>query len=392
MVSVNEARAIIQQSTSEGVVETVPLADALGLTAATEVIAAYDIPAYPQSSMDGYALRFDDRQSELSVVGEMTAGTDRKLEILPNQATRIFTGAPLPEGADTVVMQEKTTITNGKLKIDDPALAYGSHMRPRGSEIKRGEIAFAKGTRLSVAALAFLAGIGVDKIPVYKRPSVTIILTGNELEQPGNPLGFGKVYDANSISLSLALQGAGVKQVRITSATDDIDVLRSCLSTALSNSDIVLLTGGVSVGDYDFVVSAAAGCGVDSRFHKVKQRPGKPLYFGTKGSQLVFGLPGNPSSALTCFYMYVLPALDKVMQTTFSCRQTEARLVNEFKKTPGLTQFVKAHYSGEEVTILNAQESFRLHSFARSNALAELEEDSEYFAPGCRIKVHLLPS
>ncbi len=342
--------------------------------------------------MDGYAFSYSDKHAPLKIVGEMVAGAAAPLSIRMNEATRIFTGAPLPEGADTVVMQEKAEVADGLLRISDDLVKQGMHVRAIGAEIRKGETAMHKDTRLSPAALAFLAGIGIAKVPVYAPISTSIILTGNELETPGHPLTFGKVYDANSVALCIALKQAGVSHIDTFTARDEMEVVEKVIATALVQSDLVLLTGGVSVGDYDFVAKAAEACGVNTRFHRIKQKPGKPLYFGTSEDKLVFGLPGNPSSALTCFYMYVLPALSKLLHLPLSCRSGKATLTNAFQKPKGLTQFVKASVRGSEVTILHAQESFRLHSFATANCIAELDEERDFYSPGEEVTVHLLPS
>jgi molybdopterin molybdotransferase len=392
MITVNEARSIIREFTSPAEIITCPLFESHGMVTAKEIVAEYDIPAYAQSSMDGYALKHSDRNESLQIIGEMAAGSSKPMEIQSKQATRIFTGAPLPLEADTVLMQEKAIVEGSRLKVDDPALQKGTHVRSKGAEIKKGEVALPLGSLLTVAAIGFLAGIGIAEVPVYRRPTVSVVLTGSELQSQGRPLEFGKVYDSNSLSLRLALKTCGITQVTIHNAVDDIEVVRTVLDTALMNSEVVLLTGGVSVGDYDFVTRAAELCGITTRFHKVKQRPGKPLYFGTKGPKLVFGLPGNPSSALTCFYIYVLPALDVMLQTQYACKTETASIMHDFTKSPGLTQFAKAQFRNGEVTILHAQESFRLRSFAQSNALAELAEERDSYRAGEHIPVHLLPS
>jgi molybdopterin molybdotransferase len=391
MISVESAKAIIKGCTVKAPVVKLPLLEALGLTLAKAVYAEHDIPAFAQSSMDGYALKFSDLR-ELEIAGEMQAGATTSKRMEQHQATRIFTGAPLPEGADTVIMQEKVKVESGQLLLLDDELRAGNNVRPIGAEAKKGELAMEVGTYLSPAAIGFLAGIGFTEVLVYQPLHVTIILTGNELQDPGKPLQFGQVYEANSVMLKAALQQANVKQVEVLKAVDDLDQLISVLLTALSQSDMVLLTGGVSVGDYDFVVAATAACGIKQQFHRIRQKPGKPLFFGTKDEQLVFGLPGNPSSVLTCFYEYVLPALAAATaQQTKEISTIKAKLTHPYTKSPGLTHFLKANYHDEKVTPLAAQESFRLHSFAQANALIVLKEEQTEVLAGETVDVHLLP-
>ena len=391
MISVQEAKDLILQNTSLTKMAKLPLADAAGYTLASDVTAPVDIPNFAQSSMDGYAIRFADSQDQMRIIGEMAAGTSIQLEIGKGQAARIFTGAPLPAGADTILMQEKANVDGLDLRADDPHLAQGMHVRAVGSEIKAGESAMASGTVLSPAAIGFLAGIGISDVLVFKAPDVALILTGNELQQPGLPLKFGQVYEANSVSLSAALKKAGIRNIALFTAADDPLMLQTVIGEALERNDVILLNGGVSVGDYDFVVEASQKCGIRQIFHKVKQKPGKPLFFGTKEHQLIFGLPGNPSSALTCFYEYVLPALEKTMRRQPGVVTARARLTHDFKKPPGLTHFVKATYADGQVTPLHAQESYRLHSFAQANAFFVVPETVEYCSAGEDVEVHLLP-
>jgi molybdopterin molybdotransferase len=391
MISVQEAKQIISNIVVTGKVAQLSLLDAFGLVLAEDVIATTDIPNFAQSSMDGYAIKFTDKNIPINVIGEMAAGVSQQIVISDGQATRIFTGAPLPEGADTVVMQEKVSVDESILMISDDNLNLGHNVRPKGAEVRSGDLAMTKGTYLSAAALGFLAGIGCTYVNVYTAPRVAIILTGNELQQPGNPLKFGQVYEANSIILTTALRQVGIREVTILHSEDNPDILAAVLEQALLDNDVVLLNGGVSVGDYDYVVGATRACGIEQQFHKIKQKPGKPLFFGTKEGKLIFGLPGNPSSGLTCFYEYVLPAIEKLMHREASVAIATAVATHNYNKPVGLTHFLKAFYHNEKVTPLHAQESFRLHSFAQANCFIVIPEDSTGFVANDTIDVHLLP-
>jgi molybdopterin molybdotransferase len=288
-------------------------------------------------------------------------------------------------------MQEKVSVENNMLTIHDDNLSQGLNVRPKGAEVQKGALAMEKGTYLSAAALGFLAGIGCTHVTIFSPPKVAIILTGNELQQPGSPLAFGQVYEANSVLLTAALHKTGITDVTILHSEDNPEQLASVLQSAIESHDVVLLNGGVSVGDYDYVVGAAKACGVTQRFHKIKQKPGKPLFFGTIENKLVFGLPGNPSSGLTCFYEYVLPALEKAMHKEQSVISTTAIATHDYKKPAGLTHFLKAFYKKGEVTPLHAQESFRLHSFAQANCFIVVSEESVGFSAGTTVEVHVLP-
>ena len=391
MISVTEAKQIIQNSKLPKKSVVLPLSEAFGLVTSKDVIAATDIPNFAQSSMDGYALKYEDKQTPLKVIGEMAAGTSKQLKISNGEATRIFTGAPLPENADTVVMQEKIRLENNTLVIEDENLQFGLNVRPKGAEVKKGEVAMVAETYLSAAAIGFLAGIGCAAVSIYQPPKIAIILTGNELQQPGNPLEFGQVYEANSFQLKAVLNKIGIKDIQVFTAEDNPEELQKVLENALNKSDVVLLNGGVSVGDYDFVTQAAKSCGIEEKFHKIKQKPGKPLFFGTKEDKLVFGLPGNPSSSLTCFYEYVLPALENAMGLKASVQEIKASATHDYPKPIGLTHFLKAFYSDGKATPLHAQESFRLHSFAQANCFIVLPEESAGCKAGDNVTVHLLP-
>lgn len=394
LISVSEAKKLIKALLEPIVPVLTHLNDALGLILAEDLFSSIDLPPFKQSSMDGYALNFDEWQKnkELLIDGESQAGLANLKPLSPNSARRIFTGAAVPIGADTVVMQEKTIINNGKLNITDLQLVQGLNVRLQGSEAKANELALEKNANLSPAAIGFIAGLGISKILVYPQPSISIILTGNELQEPGKTLEMGQVYDANSFALKAALKQMGLKKINVLSSEDDLEILSSVLKSALNQSDMVLLTGGVSVGDYDFVVQACKENHVDQIFHKIKQKPGKPLFFGKKGDKYIFGLPGNPASVLNCFYEYVYPAIGILNNNKRDLIKIQAPISTSQKKAPGITQFLKGYFDGEMVHDLKAQESFRLSSFAKANCLIKLEEEQTEFTKGQLVEVHLLPS
>ena len=391
MITVSEAKSLIKQHIHRLQPVILPLNEAAGHILAADIQAICDIPAFRQSSMDGYALRFEDRDQPLSVCGEMAAGTSVPLSIEKGEATRIFTGAPLPDGADTVVMQEKISLADGKLHIHDEKLNIGMNVRAQGAEAKAGALAIDKGSLLTPAAVGFLAGIGITQVTVYPMPVVAIIATGKELQQPGKALGYGQVYESNSYSLSAALRLAGVTKIELYAADDELHILKEVLQKALHHSDLVLLTGGVSVGDYDFVIEASRLCGIEQIFHKVKQKPGKPLFFGKLQDKVIFGLPGNPSSVMNCFYNYVLPAAAQLSGKKNSVQSVQAILQAGYQKPAGLTHFLKGIYENGGALPLHAQESFRLSSFARANCLICLEETQEKVEKGETVNVLLLP-
>jgi len=398
MISVAEAKRLIEEHTIALIPVKLPLQQAAGKILAEDVCAITDIPAFPQSSMDGYAFLFNEwkQNKKLIIEGEIAAGSNEKLFLAPGKAARIFTGAPVPPGADTVIMQEKVTLhsssgSKGELIIEDEGIQQGTNVRPKGSEIKAGELALEKNSLLSPAAIGFLAGVGITDVKVFPNPSVSIIITGKELQQAGNPLGYGQVYESNSFTLAAVLQQLHIDNVKTFHSDDDLEILTGILEEALQKSDMVFLTGGISAGDYDFVLRAATNCGVTKIFHKIKQRPGKPLFFGKKENKLVFGLPGNPSSVLTCFYEYVFNALEILTKRKIDLISLQAPLIKPFSKSALLTHFLKGFYNGTTVEVLNAQESFRLSSFAKANCLVKINEEVMECKEGEMVEVHLLP-
>lgn len=391
MITVTEAKKLITEQTTLLQPVTMKIENACGHILAKDVFAIYNIPAFRQSSMDGYAIIFADKSLPLLLTGEMPAGTANQFKISAGETARIFTGAPLPEGADTVVMQEKITVDGKNILINDDRLALGVNVREIGSEIKTGGRAMQSGDLLMPAALGFLAGIGITEVEVFPMPRVAIILTGRELQKPGHELAFGQVYESNSYSLASALRIEGIHTIEILEADDDLEILTNILQSSLESNDVILLTGGVSVGDYDFVLEASQKCGIKQIFHKVKQKPGKPLFFGTKNEKLIFGLPGNPSSVLSCYYNFVLPALKMLSAKENTAIQIEATLTHQYTKAKGLTHFLKGNFCDGAVTPLNAQESFRLSSFAQANCLVCLPEEVTKIEAGETVNIILLP-
>ena len=393
MISVTEAKTIISKNVAPLLLQNISLEKAAGLVLAQDIFSPIHLPPFPQSSMDGYAFSFSDWQTNknLKISGIIAAGSQLNNEIKQGNAVRIFTGAAVPAGADTVVMQEKTIVDNNELIIRDENIKQGMNVRSAGLEIKLGAAALKKGTFLNPASIGFLASMGINEVPVYPKPSVTIIITGDELKEPGSALLYGQIYESNSFTLVAALEQLHVKTRNLMRVKDNLASLTEALREALSESDIVLLTGGISVGDYDFVLQATINNNVRQLFHKIKQKPGKPLYFGNLNDKYVFGLPGNPASGLTCFYEYIAPALGKMCNRDFSLKKLYMPIAQDFKKPAGLTYFLKGYYDGMGVHIFEAQESFRLSSFATANCLVQIDEEVTECKKGESIEIHLLP-
>jgi molybdopterin molybdotransferase len=392
MVSVAEANHIIHHAVRPLAPVLAPLNEAAGLVLAEDIYAPEPLPRFHQSAMDGYAFNWADLKNAhgLSVCGEVAAGDGEPFQLKVGTAVRIFTGAPMPPGADVVVMQEKTTVVAGVLKVADAFLQKGSNVRRMGSEIQQHQLALPVGTLLSPGAIGIIASMGIPEVWVTPPPRVALIITGKELIAPGTTPAFGQVHESNSFALLAALKKIGVAGARVLFVTDTLQAVQNALEESLLQSDLVIVTGGVSVGKYDFVVEASVRVGVETLFHKVAQKPAKPLYFGSRQSKPVFGLPGNPGSVLTCFYLYVLPAIAGMMQQQGWRRMSKMILGAEVRKKAGVTYFLKGRLEENRVVPLGAQESYRLSSFAFADCLIELPEDKEVVEKGSIVQVHHL--
>ncbi len=389
MKTVSAAKHIVQGNTCLLNSIEQPVATAAGYVLSAAVYSKVSVPGFPQSSMDGYALRVQDSGALLPVQDELPAGSSRQLQLKAEQAIRVFTGGPVPEGADTVVQKEWVTLTASGIRIQEPErVEAGANIRMPGADIQAGDQVIPEGTLVHPYLVSYLAGVGATTVAVYRRPVVSLVITGNELVQPGNPLEYGQVYESNSFGLTAALQQAGVDQVQQWRAKDELAATEQAIAAALKGADVLLLTGGVSVGEYDYVVQACLNQGVELLFHGVKQRPGKPLFFGRKGQQLVFGLPGNPASVLSCYQQYVLPALHQMTGRKMPAPQM-AKLLHAYEKKGVLTVFLKGYYENGMVTVLPAQASFQLSAFTTANCWIELDETISYFAASQQVPVHL---
>jgi molybdopterin molybdotransferase len=392
MIAVDEARNLVKSHTPAPQSRIIPLHQAVHHVLAADIYATNAFPPFHQSAMDGYAFRFEDyAKGNIQIDGEVAAGD--QAGILPfGTAKRIFTGAQVPAGADTVVMQEHVRVENGSLIFLQNKLQPGSNVRLKGSQIEAGEVAFEKGSFLNAAAIGFIASLGLDMVRVYSRPRVHIIVTGSELIPPGEQLPEGKIYESNSFMLMAALKAIDYEPDGIHFIRDDAAALPNLLDKLNPVCDVFLLTGGVSIGDYDFVGKSQHLPGFETIFHKVRQKPGKPFLFATYKGKLLFGLPGNPASVLSCFYQYVLPSL----RQSSGLGQTDllkerVPLSGGFTKKAGLTVFLKGKCADGRVHILPQQESYILRSYAQANCLIELEEDRELWEAGDEVTIHHLP-
>lgn len=390
MISVEEAKQLIKSSIVANKKIIISLANAVNYNLSKDIISTINMPPFRQSAMDGYALRLQNSDT-YSVIDEVKAG-DSHIPILNNgEAIRIFTGAAVPDTANAVIMQEKVAIENGELKLQKIVISE-ENIRPMGEQVKIGEIALKEGTKLTPAAIGYLASLGVTEVEVFKKPCIAIVATGNELTTPGTPLEHGKIYESNSIMLASALSSLDYRDVSIHKVEDNYVNTRNLLNTIINENDLVLITGGISVGDYDFVGKALEELAVEEVFYKVKQKPGKPLFFGKKETSRIFALPGNPAAALSCFYIYAYPALQKMSGAiNYHLVETIANSTSTFVKKGDRAQFLKAHITNKNVEILEGQSSAMLQTFALANAFVYVSEEQPSIAIGDNVQVIHFP-
>lgn len=374
MIQVNEALSIIAQNSCKMPIRKIKVAKSLGFILAEAIYSPMDMPPFRQSAMDGYAFTHSALQ-HFDVVSTSQAGDFSNKKIMEDQAIRIFTGAYVPDNLDTVVMQEHTMVKNKTIEITKMPTQF-ANVRNKGEQIKENELVLEKNTLITPAAIGFLACLGITEITVYTKPKVAIVVTGNELVKAGRKLPDGKIYESNSIMLQSALEGIGIKKIETFKVKDNLKATKRVLKSCLYAFDMVLVSGGISVGDYDFVKEALLSNGVTELFYKINQKPGKPLFFGKKDKTLIFALPGNPASTLTSFYVYVYPALKKMMGfETIHLPEIKRKISTQFENTSGKSLFLKGLYDDEKVTVLESQSSAMLNTFAVANALIYLPHD-----------------
>lgn len=390
MISVKEVYKILEHAAKPLAPQELPLLACMDLVAAEEVMAPINVPVFDNSAMDGYAIRFDDFAAGLpiKVAHIVEAGSPVMLRLQKGEAARIFTGAPVPEGTDTVVQQEVCEVKDNLLTFMQP-ITKGSNIREKGSQTSIGTLVLQPGTVITAGYISFLATLGIAALKVYPRPKVGIIVTGKELVAAGQPLLHGQIYESNAVALQAALLKMGLVAAFAKHADDNEAELTACIAGCIPDVDVLLITGGISVGDYDFVKPVLEKLGAEEHFHKVKQKPGKPLYFGRLQEKAVFALPGNPASVLTCFHVYVQSFLKAMMgQNPYALKQYGI-LLTPYTKKAGLTHFVKARAENHKVEILSGQPSFQMDAYTRANAYAILQAEQEEFQVGEKVEIVL---
>ncbi len=400
MIKVEEAQKVILGNISSSGSEESTILDSMGRTISKDYYSKDDIPPFDNSAMDGYAVSSSEvaggsRQKPvvLDVVEDLPAGSVAKRGVKKGQAIRIMTGAPIPCGADAVIMVEKTQTDGGKVKVFESAKA-GENIRCAGEDIKRGELVLRKGKIIGPAEMGILASLGVKSIEVAKPPRVAILATGDELVEIEEDLTAGKIRNSNGYSLSGQVGNAGGIPRHLGIVSDDKAEIQRKIEEGLE-SDILLISGGVSVGDYDYVKEVMADLNGRIEFWKVAIRPGKPLVFSVINGKPVFGLPGNPVSSMVSFEVFVRPAILKMLgQEGDNRKEVDAVLEESIKKKKDFKYFLRAktEWKGGEyrTKTTGPQGSGILKSMALANSLIILSEGEEFVEKGKQVTVRFL--
>lgn len=369
--------------------EPVPIAEAAGRVTAEEVPAGVDLPPFASSAMDGFAVRSADLPGTLRIAGESAAGLPYEGRLEPGDAVAISTGAVVPEGADAVVPIERVFKTDDKVEAAD-AVEQGAHVRPRGGDVRAGDAVVPAGARITPARIAAAAAAGVDVVSCRRRPSVAILATGSELVPPGQSLQQGQIYEANGFMLASAMATAGADVSTEPAVADDEAVLRKALERGLE-ADVLVTSGGVSVGEHDLVRAVESELGVKEVFWGVAIKPGKPLAFGVHNGTLVFGLPGNPVSALVGCELFVKPALRALQGVAEPLpRFDTGRLTAGLRRNPERDEFVRARSraDGDEVALepVVGQESHMIVRSGSADALVHVSRGNGELAAGATVR------
>jgi molybdopterin molybdotransferase len=388
LLSLEEAQRRILERVVPLPSERVPLGVAAGRILAEPATAAVDLPPFDSSAMDGFAVRSADTPGRLPIVGRIPAGKPAPRKLESGEAMAIATGGVVPDGADAVIPIEYVVEHGNEVEVDEH-VDVGANVRPQGGDLQRGATVVVTGTALGAAQIGALAAAGVPDIVSARRPRAAVLATGSELRPPGSKLQPGEIYDANGVILATQLESTGAEVERLEPVVDDESAHRAALETGL-RGDVLVSSGGVSVGPHDLVRSVGAELGVEEVFWGVAVKPGKPLWFGVRGRTLVFGVPGNPVSALVCFELFVRPAVLALQGATDPLPRFEpGTLARAVRRNPQRTELVRARsqVDGAAVALepLAGQDSHMIARAAGADVLVLVPSGDGELAAGAAV-------
>jgi molybdopterin molybdotransferase len=398
MIAIEEALQRIRDRCEPLPVFSLPAGEALGHVLGEDVFTDEDIPRFNSSAMDGYGIRHQDVRHAaaespviLTLQATVAAGAVAVEPLSPMKAIRLLTGAPVPLGVEAVVMQERVSAQGETIAVTGP-VPEGENIRPRGGEFRAGDLVLPSGLLVTPPVVAMLAAIGRKRVGVHAKPSVAVITTGSELAEPFEALAASQVPDSNSFALAAALECLRVPVTMHSRAPDDRELIRTEFERAIQIADVVVFSGGVSVGDRDFVKEVLAAAGVETVYWRIAIKPGKPNFFGVLGRKLVFGVPGNPVAALLSFHLLVRPALSRLMGLGLPPSWSfPAVLRSELRKKPGRAEYVRARIVVEEgrrfVVPLRGQDSHMMGGLAQASVLVHFPLDMDCLREGALVEV-----
>jgi molybdopterin molybdotransferase len=389
LISIEEAQRLVLERVGPLHSARTPVGEAAGRVLAQPGLAAVDLPPFDSSAMDGFAVRAADTPGWLPVSFRIAAGSPALRPLVPGEAMGIATGGVVPAGADAVIPLEDVVELDNVIEIVE-LVKVGANIRPAGGDARRGEVVVQAGVRLGAPQVAALAAAGIPELECARKPRAAVLATGTELRAPGEPLGAGEIYEANGILLAAQLESAGADVERLASVADDEDAHREALTRGLS-FDILVTTGGVSVGPHDLVRKLAAELGVEEVFWGVSMKPGKPISFGVAGERLMFGLPGNPVSVLVGFELFVRPAVSALQGLADPLpRYERGRLAAALKPNSGRDELVRALLSsdgeGPVLEPLSGRESHMIVRAAAADALVLVRRGDQALPAGSPVE------
>jgi molybdopterin molybdotransferase len=390
-ISLAEACARVEGAVEPLAAEAVALDQALGRVLAEPVVASEDRPPFASSAMDGFAV-VSGPERTLAIVDEARAGHPASRSLREPDAVAISTGAPIPDGADAVVPIERVRVLDSRVEV--PETVAGANVRYAGEDVRAGEVVLERGTALGPAELAVSASLGLAALRCHARPRVAVIVTGDELVTPGGSAGAGQIYDSNTTAIAAAAGRAGASVVARRRVADDLDSTIEAIAAALAEADVVCISGGVSVGPHDHVKAAAARLDVEEIFWRVRLKPGKPTWFGRRSATLVFGLPGNPVSAIVTFHLFARRALRLLQGARPDDVRTTATLDAPVERARARVQAIRCRLTaardGWHVAPTKAQGSHVLTSMLGAGALALIPAGEGSVAAGATVDIELI--